>query len=200
MNGELVSMRLLFIILFFVASHLQANDILMDAAFRYWSAEASGVVGDLGAESTQKDESDAGYSLVFRLDFGRTISELSYTKFELSSPFELGKTFRDYTPVQAAKTKLDMQTIDLKFRNLIHEDEYVSMRWSYGLSVLDLTNTVHDSLVERKLNIKGYVPTIGIEGEWFWSRDLSVRSHLRFGDLNIGSDDVRIKDLELGLI
>lgn len=200
MNGELVSMRLLLVILFTLASQLQASDILMDAAFRYWSAEASGVVGDLGSESTQKDDSDAGYSLVFRLDFGRTISELSYTKFELSSPFEPGKTFREYTPVQQAKSTLDFQTFDLNFRNLIHEDEYISLRWSYGLTVLDLTNKVHDSVVDRHLNITGYVPTVGVEGEWFWRRDLSIRSHLRFGDLNIGSDDVRIKDLEMGLV
>jgi len=194
-------MRFFLFLLISLSTYLSADDILLDAAFRCWSAEASGEVGDLGSESTVDDDSDPGYSLIFRVDFGRTISELSYTKFQISSPFQLGNTFRGFAPIQQAKTKLDLETFDLNFRNLIYEDEYISLRWSYGLSVLDLRNTVHDIFGNRAhMNVSGYIPVLGLEGEWYWSRDLSIRSHARFGDLNIGSDDVRIKDLELGLI
>jgi|SaaInl4_135m_RNA_FD_contig_81_408419_length_4269_multi_4_in_0_out_0_4 hypothetical protein len=178
-----------------------ADDILLDAAFRCWNAETDGVVGDIGALSSVTDDSDPGYTLVFRVDFGRTISELAYTKFQISSPFQIGNTFRGFTPAQSAKTKLDLETFELNFRNLIYEDEYVSLRWAYGLTVLDLQNTVHDSLANRaNMNVSGYIPMLGLEGEWYWKRDLSLRSHVRFGDLNIGSDDVRIKDIELGLV
>ncbi len=184
-----------------LAPSVFSADILMDSALKYWNVKTKGVVGDSGSESSVTDNSDEVFSLTFRMDFGRTISELVFSKFNISSPFSIGSSFRGFAPVGQARSRLELKTFDFNFRNLILEDEYISLRWMYGLSVLDIKNTVHDiNGNHASMNVDGAVPVLGLEGEWFWLKNFSIRSHYRYGDFNVMSDEIRIKDFELGLI
>jgi hypothetical protein len=188
-------------LLIFVNPHLFSADVLMDSALRYWNVRTNGVAGDWGSESSISDSSDEVFSLTFRMDFGRSIAELVYSKFNISAPFTIGKSFRGFAPAGQARSRFELQTLDFNFRNLIMEDEYISLRWIYGLSLLDIENTVHDVTGNRaSMNTDGVVPVLGLEGEWFWLKNFSIRSHYRYGDFNVMSDEIRLKDFEIGMI
>ena len=180
-----------------------AYEALFDASLRWWNPQTKGGVGDFNRSASVHDKSDTGLGLSFRIDFGRTITELVYSRFNISSPL-LNNNHLVLTPfltADQARFRVEMDTYDIHARNLIHENEYVSLRWSYGITFLDTDVSQFDvNGTNARIDSSGLVPMLGIEAEWFIRNDLSLRSHYRFGDRNIGSDDMRLKDFEMALI
>lgn len=194
--------KLLFV-LCITSCPLSAYEPLMDASVRWWNVQSKGSMGDKGLGASINDKSDVGLGLYFRIDFGRTITEMVYSRFNISSPI-LNNNQLMNTPFQTtnqARFRMDLDTYDFHARNLIHENEYVSLRWSYGLTILDLKATQFDVFGSNAVvDSAGAVPMLGMEAEWFIRSDISLRSHYRFGDRNLGSDDMRLKDFEMALI
>ncbi len=180
-----------------------AYEALFDASLRWWNPQTKGGVGDINRGASVHDKSDTGLGLSFRMDFGRTITELVYSRFNISSPI-LNNNHLMMTPFltsNQARFRVKMDTYDIHARNLIHENEYVSLRWSYGITYLDADVSQFDVMGSNaRMDTAGVVPMLGMEAEWFITNDISFRSHYRFGDRNIGSDDMRLKDFEMALI
>lgn len=196
----LISIALFLAVL--VAPHF-AGQSLYDAYFRFWNVKSSGTVGDAGALASVNDKSDAVWSFAFRVDTGHTISEIVYSKFNISSPIDSNNTFQGipFTTANQTRSRLKLQDLSINFRNLIFEDEYISMRWDYGMKFLDFQNTQFDTIGNRLISdAEGYLPYVGIEGEWFIRNFLSLRGHVRYSDFNLAGEDMRWKDFELGLV
>tara|TARA_Y100000589_G_scaffold297922_1_gene306078 strand:+ start:261 stop:998 length:738 start_codon:yes stop_codon:yes gene_type:complete len=192
-----------FCLLILFAQPVLAYEALFDASLRWWNPQTKGSVGDSNQAASVYDKSDTGLGLSFRIDFGRTITELVYSRFNISSPILNNNEFisTTFTTSNQARFRVEMDTYDLHARNLVHENEYVSLRWSYGITFLEADVSQFDVLGSKaRMDSGGAVPMLGIEAEWFIRNDLSFRSHYRFGDRNIGSDDMRLKDFEMALI
>ena len=194
---------ILFCLSISIGQSLSAYEALFDASLRWWNPQTKGAVGDYNRGASVHDKSDTGLGLSFRMDFGRTITEMVYSRFNISSSIlnnnELMAT--PFLTANQSRFRVEMDTYDFHARNLIHENEYVSLRWSYGITYLDADVSQFDVLGSNaRMETAGVVPMLGIEAEWFITNDLSFRSHYRFGDRNIGSDDMRLKDFEMALI
>ena len=193
----------IFCLFILFAQSIPAYEALFDASLRWWNPQTKGGLGDQNLAASVHDKSDTGLGLAFRIDFGRTITELVYSRFNISSP-TLNNNHLMMTPfltTNQSRFRVEMDTYDIHARNLIHENEYVSLRWSYGITVLEADISQFDVLgSQATMDTAGVVPMLGIEAEWFITNDVSFRSHYRFGDRNIGSDDMRLKDFELALI
>ena len=192
------------VVFFFLISFAQpllAYDL--DASLRWWNPQTRGTVGDIGQGASVHDKSDTGHALAFRIDFGRTITELVYSRFNIGSPILNNNELMSVPFMTSNQSQfiVKMDTYDLHARNLIHKNKNLSLRWSYGITYLEADVSQSDVLGNSaRMDSAGAVPMLGIEGEWFISNRLSFRSHYRFGDRNIGSDDMRLKDFEVALI
>lgn len=193
-----------FLFIFYISIHSSvAYESLMDASLRWWNVQSRGSAGDQGSGTSIRDKSDVGLGLAFRIDFGRTITEMVYSRFNVSSPILNNNQLMNtpFTTGDQARFRMDLDTYDFHARNLIHENEYVSLRWSYGLTFLDLKASQFDVMgTSAVIDSAGAVPMLGMEAEWFIRSDLSFRSHYRFGDRNLSSDDIRLKDFEMAMV
>tara|TARA_Y100000589_G_scaffold78412_1_gene72108 strand:- start:1928 stop:2659 length:732 start_codon:yes stop_codon:yes gene_type:complete len=175
----------------------------IESSMRWWNPQTRGTVGDANQGASVYDKSDTGLGLAFRVDFGRTITELVYSRFNIGSPI-LNNNQLMSTPFRTSNQSefiIKMDTYDLHARNLIHKNKNISLRWSYGITYLEADISQSDILgSSAKVESSGVVPMLGIEAEWYIRNSLRMRSHYRFGDRNIGSDDMRLKDFEVALI
>ncbi|MCJ8345896.1 hypothetical protein MJH12_10170 [bacterium] len=182
------------------------NNVMVDGYFRYWNVSDRGSIGDTGAMGAFNGEGSSAYSMGVKLDFGQSITDLVFTKFDTMSDLMGTQTVSLNGTTYQANTRTNLfkaTKLDFHLKHLIFDNEAISFRWIGGLSYIDFKDQTRVKATMGNgsdVNSTGILPVVGLEGEWFIRSNLSLRSHVKFSEFNLGSDDMRMKDFEFGLV
>jgi hypothetical protein len=194
-------LRFLLILLVFT-SHNWSTSNFSEVFARYWYATVDGKIGDPGSEA-RVDDSGSAFSLGTRMDFGHSISELIYTRFSIDSPLlDTGNFLGAAFPRANTTYEFDGHEISFRFKRFLHDTKDLSVKWIYGLNYLKLKNKLVNSTagIYGTVEPEGYIPIVGLEGEWYITNKFSFRSQFLYSNFNISSDEIRSKDMEFGLV
>ncbi|MCO4780751.1 MAG: hypothetical protein KC646_00400 [Candidatus Cloacimonetes bacterium] len=188
------------------ATPLGLNNVMVDGYFRYWNVSDRGTIGDTGNTANFNGDSDNAYSIGVKLDFGQSITDLMYTKFDTMSDLLSTQTVALNGTSYVANQRTNLfkaSQLDFHLKHLIFDNEATSFRWIGGLTYIDFKDQTRIKVAMGNgsdMNSTGILPVVGLEAEWFIRSNLSLRSHVKFSDFNLGSDDMRLKDFEIGMV
>ncbi|PCJ19560.1 MAG: hypothetical protein COB02_07385 [Candidatus Cloacimonadota bacterium] len=188
------------------AFSLEVKDVMVDGYFRYWNVSDKGSIGDKGSMAHFDGGSSNAYSIGARFDFGQSITDLMYTKFDTMSDLLSNQTVSLNGTPYAANTRTNLfkaSQLDFHLKHLIFDNEAISFRWIAGLTYIDFKDQTRIKTFMGNgsdMNSTGVLPVIGLETEWFIRTNLSLKSHVKFSEFNLGSDDMRMKDFEFALV
>jgi hypothetical protein len=191
---------LLFLSIFISVS--SSNPGFIDSYLRFWYTNVTGSAGD-SMGNGYVDDSDWNIGLGVKMVQGKSVTELIWSRFDTSAPLHNTGIFGGAAFPAGTNFTLEGNSIELLMRRYIFESNQGSFQLMAGFNYMDLDYSLIDgtySVKPRSIASIGYLPFIGMAGDWYINRVLSMRGSLKYSEINLGSDEFRMKDLEFGLV
>jgi hypothetical protein len=201
------------------------GDVLYDGYVRYWDAKYDGQAGAtrsvaVGPVDLEEGSSSGNMSYGVRIDTGRTLTDLIYSKFDLDSyafafPRGAGGAVDLANPAnfmqmnRGDRVNMNMDRVDIQIRNPLVRNRDFVLRYLAGLTWLDVNQRFYSSrpgaapgtLQYGELNREVVLPVAGLEAEFFLGYRLSLRAQYKNGFMGIGSsDDAQYSEYEAAVV